>query len=814
MSWLNVVTFVGNLSETDDVTVEFSNVTLYESDWLIHSMNLIVNQSLVSMIKFHLTNKEMDSNISALIINSTFGQLTVDKGCKITIKSSIVEGSVWRKVALMEITNSSLNIINCSFHGFNTISGPVILNATSVTVLIETSSFFDNVGKGGVIQISEGTILSLHSSTFDSNGLLLFAESTILVRSKSWAVIKDCKFSSNIAWTGGCIRIFPGAFLSVENSTFSKNYAAFGGAIYCEGDIYGKHSQNTCKQLTYPTNRNGGEGAQCVIKESYFGFGAALEGGILYVTDTCVKMTNIVFENSGSVKGGGIIAHTSRINMSNFHFTYIDSAFAGSALIADNDCFINMENGYIVSYVGIIGSTFLLQNRVKLFLRNVTLVDEPLPIIKFFGKGYSFFISDHSSVEIKDSLFEPSHSLPWVFYMERSSNLTVCDSIFRGNGTKSSPVLSAAESTRVHFINCSFETCAGFAIDDNSVLSLKRCSITRSQYVVNNALLSASGNSEIVIDENNITDNVPSLDLPFLNVDSSNATLIRCFYTRNYLYRHIVATGNSFIRVSDSHFNNNTFSFGLWYSSIFYLKGSQLSMQNTVFKNNYQGPYLNWGLSAIVDASSSNVGISHCIFIIGSHLTPPTFIFHMNLASISGNPNNFLQINNSKFNNKGGIIRAQDIADINIQSSFFQIDPNNDIPLVAGSGLQLSGLQNLRIADSHFNSSKNAKTQIALKFFPNDFQFLTSKSNFTFETFSIESQEENFFTKAKKFGLFSAPAHTEVKQKETPYASSKYYVKYTFMPFLFLLSSALYGCYCTGAPPLISYACALKRGEA
>ena len=250
----------------------------------------------------------------------------------------------------------------------------------------------------------------------------------------------------------------------------------------------------------------------------------------------------------------------------------------------------------------------------------------------------------------------------------------------------------------------------------------------------------------------------------------------------------MVAIGNSLIRVSDSHFNNNTFSSRVWYSSMFYLKGSQLSIQNTIFKNNYQDPYPHYSMVAIVDAFSSNVGISHCIFTTESHLTPPTFIFHMTLVSITGNPSNYLQINGSTFNNKGGIIRMQDIADVNIQSSFFQIDPNNDIPLVAGSGLQLSGLQNLRIADTHFNSSKNAKTQIALKYIPNDFQFLTSKSNFTFENFSIESQEENFFTKAKKFGLITAPEYTEDKQKETPYASSKYYVKHTLScPFEFLL---------------------------
>ena len=759
--------------------MEFFNVTLYESDWSIHQMNLILNQSDVSTTKFHLTNKEKDSNIFALITRSSFGQLIVDNGYQVTIDRCVMKGSSWENFALMEIMNSTLNIINSVFHDFNTISGPAILNVNSSPVYVETSRFYDNIAKGGMMQVSHGTILSLHRSTFDSNGLWYFAESTILIKSESWVMIKDCNFSANSASTGGGIRVFPGAFLSVHNSTFYRNNASFGGTIYCEGNFYMNNSQNTCKHPIYTTIRNNsfgnyGQGTQCMIKETNFSHNYAQEhGAILHFNGTSAELTNNTFEhNEGLIAGGGIMAHTSRVHITNFYFNFVGSVFEGAILIADNDCFININNGYIASYIGVIGSTFVLQNRVKLCMSNVTVIDVNLPsVVKI--TGYSFFISDHCSVEINDALFEPAYPFPWVFYMEKSSNLTVSDSIFKGNASKTSPVLSAAESSRVNFINCSFETCAGFAIFDYSFLSMKRCSITKSQYVVNNALLSASGNSEIVIADINITDNIPNVELPFLKVDSSNATISRCLYTRNYLSRHIVATRNSLIRVSDSHFNNNTFSFGYWFSSIFYLTGSQLSMQSTIFNNNYQYHYPQWYLVAITDASSSNVEIDHCIFFTESHLTPPTFIFHMKLAPFTGNPTNFLQIKNSMFNNKAGTIRAQDIADINIQSSFFQIDPNNDIPLVAGSGLKLAGLQNLRIADSHFNSSKNAKTQIALKYFANNFQFLTSRSNFTFKKFSIESEEENFFTKAREFGLLSAPAHTNDKHKETPYTLGK-----------------------------------------
>ena len=98
-------------------------------------------------------------------------------------------------------------------------------------------------------------------------------------------------------------------------------------------------------------------------------------------------------------------------------------------------------------------------------------------------------------------------------------------------------------------------------------------------------------------------------------------------------------------------------------------------MDGTLFKNNYK--YKDFGLYnvAIVDAYSSNVEIDSGTFITAVHLVVPNFIFHMRSASIAKDSKNYLQISNSVFKSKGGSLRIEDIADVNIQSSFFQIDP-------------------------------------------------------------------------------------------------------------------------------------------
>ena len=371
-----------------------------------------------------------------------------------------------------------------------------------------------------------------------------------------------------------------------------------------------------------------------------------------------------------------------------------------------------------------------------------------------------------------NSYFEPIYPFPLIFYMEDNSNLTVTESRFKTIGNSSTQIVSAAKSSRVNFTKCIFEQCAGFVMSGNSYLFIKDSLLTKSQFVVSNALISATGNSKIDLDKTNITDIIPNIDLPLVRSASSNVSINKGLHSGNRLSRHIVATGKSLVSVNDSYFKNNTFSFGILYSSIFYLESSQLSMDGTLFKNNYQ--YKDFGLYnvAIVDAYSSNIEINNCTFNTESHLVVPNFVIHMRLASIKEDSKNYLQISNSVFKSKGGSLRIEDIADVNIQSSFFQIDPNTDFP-IEGSGLQLSGLKNLRIAKSHFNSSKDAKTQIALKYQTDDFQFLTSYSQFTFGNYSLKSNDKNFSKEAQDSGLITIPIEVRHKHTETAYASSR-----------------------------------------
>ena len=786
MRWLNVVTSVDTISQTNNnVTVEFSNVTKLESKWTIEGMDLNIKNSFLPKTHFHLSNYKVGKRNFAIITMSTFGHLKVETGFKIQISDCTFEGGPWESNALIDITSSVINIATSSFQGFKTYTGPAVLNAFSSTVNLEECQFLENIGKYGVLQVSHKTQLTVFKTVFENNGRWYIAESTILVKSGSKAVVKNSQFVLNIASTGGCIRSFPKTYLDVQNSTFMSNVGAFGGAIYCEGkpnSILGEKIFTKDIQPHFNFIQSG-EDPQCSIKKTTFIGNLALQtGGDAYFNSSTAQMTDCYFYLSGTfISGGVFFAYKSSIMIDRNRLNRTGTIFEGGAFRAEDNCNIIINNSLISYNTAIKGSTADIQNGVTLIMNNVTVKDGNKRYANstppFLSDGYSFFIGDRCSVTVMNSYFQPVYPFPWVFYMEDNSNLTVTGSKFKSMGNSSTQIVSAAKSSRVDFTKCIFHQCAGFVMSDSSSLFIKDSAVSGSQYVISNAIISASGNSRIYLDKSNITDIIPNADLPFVRSDSSNVSITSCLYMGNRLSRHIVATGASLISVSDSHFSNNTFSYGILYSSLFYLMGSQLSVEGTIFKNNHQ--YRNYGMYnvAIVDAYSSNVGIHSCSFTtaVFPHPLAPTFILHMRLASFTYDSSNYLHISNSAFKGKAGSLRIDNIANVNIQSSFFQIHTNNDFPLVAGSGLQLTGLQNLRIADSHFNSSKDAKTQIALRYQANDFQFLTSYSKFIFGNYSLESNEKNFLKKAQDFGLIVMPDEVREKHKETAYASGKYF---------------------------------------
>ena len=480
MKWLDVVTSLDTISQANNnVTVEFSNVTKLESRWVLLGMNLVIKNSSLPKTAFYLSNHLGGINNFVTVTMSTFGSLQVGNGFKIQISNCLLKGDAWKSKPFMDIKHSTIIITSSSFQGFKTYTGPAVLSASSSMVHLENSQFLGNIGKQGVIQVENKSHLFTDHTLFKNSGLLVFSESTILVKSGSKAVFRTTKLVRNYASTGGSIRSFPGTYLDVQNSTFSSNRAAFGGAVYCEGALYRKSGQSIIEKCNQPYFRfvNSTDDPQCSITKSTFNRNLAiLIGADTYFNTTTVKITYCSFSQSGGpIKGGVMMVYTSDVIIDTSIFSRTRSIFEGGTFSAEDNCNIMINNSLFEFSTAMRGSTIEIKNRVVLTLNNVTVKEGEVSYKNsttvVFADGYSFAISNHCSLTAINSYFEPIYPFPWVFYMEENSNLTVTGSTFKSRDNSSAQIVSAVKLSMVNFTKCLFQTCAGFVVSDDSSLS-------------------------------------------------------------------------------------------------------------------------------------------------------------------------------------------------------------------------------------------------------------------------------------------------------------------------------------------------------
>ena len=199
--YLKVETSSIRESNSQQIWVEFSSISLFKSDWTIKGMNLIINQSDLVMAQLNLRMESVSETGLIKIYNSSFGKLKVLENYDIEISESRIEGTFGFKDTLIEITNCALNISESVFCYHWTFLRPAVLNALSSTVYIWKTRFTGNHGRT-IVQIYRGNV-DMRESSFDWNGILPFSSTTTIhVAFNSRCFISACNFSWNVAISG------------------------------------------------------------------------------------------------------------------------------------------------------------------------------------------------------------------------------------------------------------------------------------------------------------------------------------------------------------------------------------------------------------------------------------------------------------------------------------------------------------------------------------------------------------------------------------------------------------------------------------
>ena len=199
---LSVVTSVMDSPPTGSVHVAFVNVQLLKSIWEIHGVNLVIKDSNLSKTQLMLRSVEGLSTEkgSAVIENSTFGQMKIQSEYKVQMVNCQVDGAMRLEETMLDIKFCDLEIKNCKFSLSKAgHQQPAVLEALGSRVRVQDSSFNWNIGHHGIIEILQGSQLFITNSEFENNGIFLYSLSLIMVRSNSSATLLNCYFANSVA---------------------------------------------------------------------------------------------------------------------------------------------------------------------------------------------------------------------------------------------------------------------------------------------------------------------------------------------------------------------------------------------------------------------------------------------------------------------------------------------------------------------------------------------------------------------------------------------------------------------------------------
>jgi len=217
------------------------------------------------------------------------------------------------------ISGTTVDLLNLTLAGGNTVFGGAIYNANFGSLDITNTTFIGNsAGNGGAIYNAIGSTMSVAHSNFSNN--ISLGSGGAIYSGSGTVTITDTTFSGNSAGgnsiNGDGGAIFNSSILNITESVLSGNTATKGGAI-----TNGRYATLTIKQSTLSGNSaakddfgNGGgiqnDGTLTLINSTLSGNiaggASSVGGGITNGYEGTVNLFNSTLSGNSAFLGGGI----------------------------------------------------------------------------------------------------------------------------------------------------------------------------------------------------------------------------------------------------------------------------------------------------------------------------------------------------------------------------------------------------------------------------------------------------------------------------------------------------------------------------
>ena len=769
-----------DFTSTTQFNVSFENASLLKSTWEINGLSLSVFNANLAKTEIYLSLEKYaleKMSGTAYINRSIIGHLHVSGKFKIHVEQCKMIGKLRNSTSVFEIINSEINILNSVFSKNYGGTGPAVVKACCSQVNIRNAFFSRNYGLNGLIELLDNSNMSLINCTSENNGHWYYMRSSILVKSKSSAVISQSRFIKNIASFGAALCVFPGASAIVVDSVFHDNCAQRGAVINIHDQLnltLQKEPKNTASKLlkTKPYSieiQNKISNNLSIHVQHLSTVQETLNDVVHY---GCIVNSSIFMRNHGFESGGVIYVQNRTVYIENSNFTRNLGGFGG-AIRGFQNAVINMKGTTFKNDRAVLGAAIAAEYSVILRMDQIIFdYDDDWNLT-----GSAFRLGSYSSMKISNSFFINTANVPVVLNVDNFTDVSIVNSTFRMYTDYGSSVLYATNTVKVKFTNCSFFKHGGFYASDNAHVHMDQCSIARSHHVEMTIIIWIQYSSHLYLNNTIITTTDAQISITFLQADSgSTAIFNHCMYSENHILQgHLVVKGGSTLLIHDCEFINNTPGIKRFlfddYVDLIYLENSKLTITKSSFYNNSIVPFDQTTSidSSLIHASDSDVNLTSVWFLFN---TADNAISSENKVSSS-----FVQIHSCSFNNTGGSIKLTNVPIVNIQNVYFQVHIKKRF-YNPGTLTIIKG-QFIRIAFSHFQSSPENPVQINFiqyKFFKQYMQLLTHQTNLSDGKDLLETNAENFLHKARSVGFIKIdhPVAVKVQQEETGFASSKF----------------------------------------
>ena len=567
----------------------------------------------------------------------------------------------------------------------------------------------------------------------------------------------NCVFDRNNGALGSCFYSNTDSLnddnyvIRLENSTFKKNTALKGGAIFFQQPDLEINTQQNTKSIA-KANRVPG----CIIVNCSFESNeAVLSGGAIYAQGPTNKITK---EKNKMCT----------VNVQS-------SRFSRNIGNSGGDIYINYDVSMSVD-----DSTFTDQSNAKTSIKTVNSCNITISDCTFTMKGLLF------------PLYRQ-----FLFAITMDSNITIVNTIFQAERSIASlddfVMLTISKNVYVQVMNSTFlransileaEHGATISIEDSTVVECFGNSLEKPIFSITNDIRLLLLNTEI---KNN--KNVHEHWAISAQVNCS-ITISGCIFHNNNFPVHVVAVDKVNVTVIKSQFvNNNNTSEGLQGSLIF-LSRANATIRDSEFRNNVapestimkvvesgvelnnctlEGNFVNGKKYGLIWALLGKVIVNKCQFSYNTITAGQVPI--LDISSERRFPYWYLQIQDSVFDsNAADSIQTTGVADVTIQSSKFV---NQTVVTPYKCTVLVDKAVTLRIADSLITSQKD--TTLCLwnigELAPPTLEFFTLKTNFSAGDQFLRSDDKEFWHEAKLKKLIQV--NTKVSQVETNYSSRK-----------------------------------------